>query len=227
MYRLIFLPVLHSISIREELCCWKFPFSIAWPLRIPAEQRRWTGEQRMWRTEKGESLVWCQIIPWFINSLAVVRLDTSLPFPGLESQANWDALPVFYKRLSSPGVNPVEGSVDPSRCLVLMGLWVQQREGCRASRRWGDDCRDVLMATQVRFLTGYTLKISRRSVGYFWYFPNNVISTITFKLNFLPFVYAHFSKLRRRSTSVVIFLLNCSSALKKSLWKCTCRGTTV
>lgn len=57
--------------------------------------------------------------------------------------------------------------------------------------------------------------ISRHSVGYFWYFPNNVVLTITFTLNFLPFVYVRFSKLRRCSTSAVIFPLNCVSTLKK------------
>lgn len=43
--------------------------------------------------------------------------------------------------------------------------------------------------------------ISRHSVGYFWYFPNNVVLTITFTLNFLPFVYVRFSKLH-----VVLYL---------------------
>lgn len=64
----------------------------------------------------------------FINSLAVVRLGTSLPFAGsqlgLESQANWVALPVVYKRPSSPAASSVEGSVDPSRCPIPMALWI-------------------------------------------------------------------------------------------------------
>lgn len=54
----------------------------------------------------------------FISSLAVLRLGTPLPFAGsqlvLESQANWDALPVVCQPPISPGVSSVEGSVAPS-----------------------------------------------------------------------------------------------------------------
>lgn len=55
--------------------------------------------------------------------------STSLPFAGsqlgLEPQANWDALPAVYKPSVSPGASSVKGSVDPSRCPVLMALWSQ------------------------------------------------------------------------------------------------------
>lgn len=76
---------------------------------------------------KGKSIEWCQIIPQFINLLAAVMLGTSLPFAGsqlgLESQANWDALPAVYRSPGPRGASSVEGSVDPSRHPVLMALW--------------------------------------------------------------------------------------------------------
>lgn len=70
------------------------------------------------------------------------------------------------------------------------------------------------MATKICFLTGYTVKSSRRSLSYFWYFPNNVVLTITFALSFLLIVHVRFSKLRCCSTSAVIFPLNCGSTPK-------------
>lgn len=101
--------------------------------------------------------------------------------------------------------------------LGVLSPWpsgVEQWKEHRTSRRWRHEGRDALMATEVHLLTGYTVKVSRSSASYFWYFPNNVVLTITFALNFLPIVCVRVSKLHCCSTSAVIFPLNCGSTPK-------------
>lgn len=214
----------HTAFIREEQCCWNCSFSVACPLRVSAKRQRWTGEQRQRRNVKAN--VPCGVKLPHDSSAHHIHQAGDIPCPcwlsaGPECQANWDALQTTqltgWAQWRAQQIH-----------LGVLSSWpsgLEQWKEHRTSRRWREEGRNALMATKVRFLTGYTVKISRRSVSYFWYFPNNVVLTITFALSFLPIVCVRFSKLRCCSTSAVIFPLNCGSTPKNvskmALWETT------
>lgn len=152
--------------------------------------------------------------PTIHQLIMLFRLGTALPFVDsqLHQSARLTGMPC--KLPSSLGWAWWRAQQIHLRVLSPWPSGVEQWKGHRTSRRWRHEGRDALMATKIRFLIGYTVKVSRSSASYFWYFPNNVVLTITFALNFLPIVCVCFSKLRCCSTSAVIFPLNCGSTPK-------------
>lgn len=146
--------------------------------------------------KKSDGQKYCVVsnYPMIHQLITFIRLGTSLPFAGFQWDPSARLTGMLCKLPSSSGWAQRRAQHIHLSVLSPQPSGVEQWKGHRTSRRWRDEGRDTLMATEVWFLTGYTVKVSRSSASYFWYFPNNVILTITFALNFLPIICVRFSK---------------------------------